>query len=226
MPASDTKVSRGAKQGSSKSNRQIRIWLIVGAAASVFFLSFFYFRKPDSPEAVAQRVAHALLSGDADSVLAYVQDYELKQMGIDRLRARSLLVDLILPRFQNLEGVVWAQPTLTSKGMVGAIATQARLPSGRSISIHVLSERTDKGAMVLLRSQLISAWRADYLGRHPEAPDDKIAATLWGLQRDRGRLEELGVKRMPARSEDGPTYSLDEFERVLQITASQRHAKG
>lgn len=200
--------------------------MLGGGFAAAILLGWLIFvsRRPPEPDEAACIVLSGLVSKDVDASLRFVPADELEQMGLDRLGARRLMQDVILPKFGNVHATQPAKSHLFSPGVVGQCVMPVTIGGKRQLNLAISVQRGDDAPVCNFRSLLFLGWYVDYLGTHPTLGEDKLQALDWGLEEDAARLRLYGLKAISSKN-SGQAYSLAEFQKMIRATLVARGAE-
>lgn len=172
-------------------------------------------QRPPRLEDHARRIAEAFVAGDADTLVSYANPDELRQVGLDSVRARQMVAELVLPRVTRWHDI---EPTIETKSFALGGQGVARVHwkgQGREAVLMFEVEPTDHGPRNRLVVQLLRAWDLERQRVHPSATMEATAeGRLAGLEQDRKVLTKLGLKGVAKRDLAAPIFTWEDMERI------------
>ena len=172
-------------------------------------------QRPPGLDHHALRVAEAFVAGDAETLVAYANPDELALVGLDSVRAKLMVAELVTPRVKRWQDIEPAIETrLFALGAQGVARVHWK-GGGREAVLMFDVEPTDHGPRSRLVVQLLRAWDLEHRRLHPsQALEATPEGRLAGLEQDRNVLEKLGLKGVAKRDLSEPFTPWDEMERI------------
>lgn len=196
-----------------------RLLVLISLAILILLVIGWRLTRPPAIADAAGDVHGAMIAGNADVLYDHIYEHE-KALGLDRQMVRSIVHELIQPRFaryRSAEGrKVEANKTL-SQGYASALLSS---DGGRTFEADVVVDQTDTGPRLRLFSLLWQAWLAEYIVEHGAIQDlgDGYQAGIDGLTKDIEFLRGLGVKGFAGLSrEDGYRTLDDQLARLHRL---------
>lgn len=150
--------------------------LVLGiVAVLVAVAGFIWWSRKENPVAGAKRMIGYALAGDAEGLLSYARDDEIRQLGLTEGKVSKLLRNVVLPRIEGFrpKGDVLIQEW--SDRRLAGVSQRFAHPDGREFSIFFVLGPTSRGlqATELVPNLVFAAIDASW---PPDKPRPKGAA--------------------------------------------------
>lgn len=149
------------------------------------------------PASIAQEAANyldAIERGSGKEVFGYLDESEIKALGLTPTKVEAVLRQIVRPRFALMKpGDSWSE--VYADGSQGVAGRELIGEDGRVYQFFFALHESEEGPKTLLSSVIQAAWHVEYIYRQGKEYDARTVreAILQGVRADRDKLTKIGI---------------------------------
>lgn len=173
-------------------------WRVVGLLTALWLsvMIVWLVRRPAPMDHHAETLFYAMLDADGRTLMSYAFPEEIDANNLDAKKLNLVYEELIVPRLGVLTDR--SPVIIQDRGTNGFAGFDARINGKREFGFSTSVYLHDAGVKTSVLQSLYIAWCVEYMSEHDEAMSAEVRnrAVLQGLQRDKQRLQEIGITHL------------------------------
>lgn len=179
--------------------------------------------KPVPLEVQSEAILRGLIAGNTRLLVDRMLPHERKAYRLDENRMQQLWASLIHPYIRDYELVGSVERHLSaSDGSEASARLRMSNASGRTISFALNTFSTSSGGCYSLHDLLLATWHLRYLDEKRPSFETIMQARITGIEADRTKLEELGIKGVYPIDDPLRFYTWDDLKYKYQHALQHR----